>query len=382
MRFSRRRFLATSAALSAASLLPGCATPGANAPPARKQKLLILGGTGYLGPETVEAALARGHEVTLFNRGKTHAELFPTLEKLRGDRDGDLKSLEGRKWDAVVDTSGYVPRVVKASAELLAPNVGQYIFISTISVYTDSVSGIDESTKVLELPDPKSEDVKQYYGALKALCEQAAEKAMPGRVTNIRPGLIVGPGDPTDRFTYWPVRISQGGEVLAPGDGKDTVQVIDVRDLAQWIVLTVEQRTMGLFNAVGPVEPLPMSQLVETCRKVSGSDARFTWVSADFLKKQSVSPWSDMPVWIPAGEEEGGFTRIRSARAVAKGLTFRPLEQTVHGTLDWWKTQSPERTAKLRAGVSAEREAQVLAAWKADGKSASAPPRRGRRFAG
>ncbi len=371
---TRRSLLVSSAALAAASLLPGCATaPRAAAVP--KKKLLMLGGTGFLGPETVEAALAHGHEVTLFNRGKTHSELFPQLEKLRGDRDGHLEALAGRKWDAVIDTSGYVPRLVKASAELLAPNVGQYVFISSISVYGDtSKVGIDEQSPLRTLPDPTSEKVDQYYGELKALCEQAAEKAMPGRVTSIRSGLIVGPNDPTDRFTYWPARVSLGGEVMAPGDGKDPVQFIDVRDLAQWIVLAIERSTTGVFNAVGPAQPLPMARLLESCKQVSGSDARFTWVSADFLEKQEVSPWSDMPVWVPSTGESAGFATVRSARAQEKGLTFRPLDETVRATLEWWKGQSAERKAKLRAGVTAEREAKVLAAWKASGgKTASAP---------
>jgi 2'-hydroxyisoflavone reductase len=343
----------------------GCASTkeGGGSPP--KRKILILGGTGFLGPALVELALPRGHSLTLFNRGKTQPHLFPNVEKLQGDRDGNLKALEGRKWDAVIDTSGYVPRVVRASAELLAPNVGQYLFVSTISVYKDmSRGGVDESHAVATVEDEKTEDVSQHYGALKALSEKAAEAAMPGRTTIVRPGLIVGPGDPTDRFTYWPVRVARGGEVLAPGDGADPVQLIDVKDLAAFILGLVEGKTTGTFNATGPVQALSMRALLEACKQASGSDATFTWAQAAFLEEQKVRPWSDMPVWIPRSSEEvGGMGRVSNARAVARGLTFRPVEDTARDTLAWFKTQPPERQEKLRSGLSAQRESEVLAAW-------------------
>jgi len=342
----------------------GCATTqGGGAPP--KKKILILGGTGFLGPALVEVARPRGHTLTLFNRGKTAPHLFPDVEKLQGDRDGNLKALEGRKWDAVIDTSGYVPRIVRASAELLAPNVEQYLFVSTISVYKDmSQPGIEESAPVATVEDEKTEDISKHYGALKARSEKAAEAAMPGRATIVRPGLIVGPGDPTDRFTYWPVRVARGGEVLAPGDGQDPVQFIDVKDLATFILGLVERKVTGVFNATGPVQTLHMHQLLEGCKRANGGDATFTWASAEFLEEQKVAPWMQMPVWIPRSDKEtGGIGRVSNARAVERGLTFRPLEDTARDTLAWFKTQPPERQEKLRAGISAERERELLAAW-------------------
>ncbi|MFP2927513.1 SDR family oxidoreductase [Pyxidicoccus sp. 3LG] len=342
---------------------------GAQASKASAPKsILILGGTKFLGPALVEFAQARGHTVTLFNRGKTNPSLFPNVEKLSGDRDPNkgegLKALEGRKWDAVVDTSGYVPRVVKASAELLAPNVGHYTFVSSISVYKDlSQYGITESSPVATAEDETTEDVPKYYGALKALCEKAAETAMPGRVLNVRPGLIVGPDDPTDRFSYWPVRVSRGGEVLSPGDGQDPTQFIDARDLAAWIILNVERSTAGVFNATGPTQPVLMKDLLETCKSATGSDASFTWVDTAFLEKQKVAPWQDMPVWIPRTSEEKGLGRVSIDKALATGLTFRPTADTVRDTVAWFKTLPPERQAKLGAGVTPEREKEVLTAW-------------------
>lgn len=339
--------------------------PAPQQAPEGEKTLLVLGGTGFLGPHVVRAALDAGWTVTLFNRGKTNPHLFPELEKLQGDRDGDLKALEGRSWRAVIDTSGYVPRIVKASAELLAPSVEQYLFVSSISVYAEfSKVGMDESGPIATMPDPTSEDVQAHYGALKALCEQAAERAMPGRVTNIRPGLIVGPGDPSDRFTYWPVRIERGGEVMAPGRPEDPTQIIDARDLAKWMVHTLDTRTTGVFHATGPDESIAIGDLLETCKRVTGSDATFTWVAAEFLEKHEVMPWMHMPVWVPPDEpEQAGFGRLDISRAREAGLTFRPVEETIRDTLQWWKTLPEERTKTLRAGIAPEREAEVLAAW-------------------
>ncbi|WNG54225.1 SDR family oxidoreductase [Archangium gephyra] len=334
------------------------------------KRILILGGTGFLGPQLVEAARARGHTVTLFNRGKTRPHLFPDVEKLHGDRDpknGEgLKVLEGRTWDAVVDTSGYVPRVVRASAELLAPNVGHYVFISSISVYKELPRpGMDEDSTLATVEDPANENVRENYGALKALCEKAAEAAFPGRTTNIRPGLIVGPDDPTQRFSYWPVRVARGGEVLAPGNGSDPAQVIDVRDLAEWTILTIENRDMGVFNATGPAKPLTMKGLLEACKQASNSDATFTWADAAFLEKHNVKAWMDMPVWVTPGGELAGMTAVSNARAVARGLKFRPTVDTARDTLTWFNGLPPERQAELqkRAGLPPEREREVLAAW-------------------
>ncbi len=332
----------------------------------KKLSILILGGTRFLGPQVVDAARKHGHSLTLFNRGKTHPGLFPDIEKLLGDRDGNLKALEGRKWDAVVDTSGYVPRVVRASADLLKDAVQQYVFVSTISVYAKAEKpGMDENGPVATIADPTNENVKENYGALKALCEGAAEQSMPGRVTNVRPGLIVGPGDPTDRFTYWPVRVARGGEVLAPGTPADPVQYIDVRDLGDWIVKAIEDRTVGVYNAVGPKEELGMGHLLDACNATGGGKATFTWADAAFLDDQKVAAWSDMPVWVPPIGEDAGFSRISSARAMGRGLAFRPVEETTRATLEWFRTEPAEHQAKLTSGLTPEREAEVLAAWHA-----------------
>src|SRR2546425_6274868 len=277
-------------------------------------RILILGGTGFLGPHLVEKARARGHTVTLFNRGKTHPELFPQIEKLRGDRNGQLDALTGRSWDAVIDTSGYVPRIVKMSAELLSKQVKQYVFISSISVFPDDVKpGANESTPVQALTEPGSEEVRKHYGALKALCEKAAEAAMPGRTTNVRPGLIVGPGYPTDRYTYWPVRIDRGGEALAPGTPDDPVQYVDARDLAAWIVQTVERGAMGVFNATGPERPLGLGPMLASCAKAAPKPASLTWVPEKFLEEHKVSAWDDMPVWTGGS---GGLSRIDCRKAI------------------------------------------------------------------
>jgi 2'-hydroxyisoflavone reductase len=365
MPVTRRRFVQSSLSLLAltAAGSPGAA-PGAARP--RPRRILVLGGTGFLGPAVVEAARARGHALTLFNRGKTRPELFPDVEKLRGDREGRLDALRGRRWDAVVDTSGYVPRIVRMSAELLAKSVGRYLFISSISVYRDDLPpGADETAPLATLQDPASEDVRAHYGPLKALSERAAEAALPGRVAVVRPGLIVGPGDPTDRFTYWPVRLERGREVLAPGDGGDPAQLVDVRDLAAFLVGAIEREETGVYNAVGPAERVGMRTLLEDARRGVGSQAELLWIPWAFLKEQGVSPWSDLPVWVPAGEPGSGIAAVSNARALAKGLVFRPIPETARDTLSWWGTLPAERRAKLRAGLSPEREGEVLAVWRA-----------------
>jgi 2'-hydroxyisoflavone reductase len=344
-------------------------SPPAPATPAKKS-ILVLGGTNFLGPHVVDAALARGHTVTLFNRGKTHAELYPDLEKLHGDRDGHLEALAGRKWDAVVDPSGYVPRIVKMSAELLAPSVGHYVFISTISVYASLADrNADETAAVRTMPDPTNEDRSNgNYGAQKALSEAAAEAAMPGRVLNVRPGLIVGPGDPTGRFTHWPSRLREGGDVLAPGDGATPVQWIDGRDLGAWIVRAIEQRSVGVMNALGPEPGEPMRDVLAACNKAGGDKAKLVWVPADFLDAHDVSGWSELPMWLPNTGDTAGFGTRSNARAVAAGLTMRPIYDTAVDTLKWLDAQPEAERPKLAStGITRDKEAKVIADYRAKG---------------
>jgi len=371
---TRRVFLqvvsAAAAALAAAPMAAG-QTATATKPASRKLNLLILGGTGFLGPAIVESAMARGHTMTIFNRGKTRPNIFPDVERLRGNRDpkkdDGLTALKGRSWDAVIDTSGYYPRMVRASSELLADAVQQYVFISSISVYADnSIVGMDETGPIATMDDPTLEsmgDQLQYYGSLKALCEQAAEKAMDGRATNIRPGLIVGPRDNVPRFTYWPVRVERGGEVLSPGNPNDPVQYIDVRDLADFVITCIENRTTGYFNGTGPNSPTTIAELLYGCKAVTGGDATFTWVPADFLAERDVNPWSEMPVWVPPQDGMEGFHTVNVNKAIAAGLRSRPLAETVTATLEWYHAWPGDRPFPWRGGLEAEREAQVLAEW-------------------
>ena len=326
-------------------------------------KVLILGGTVFLGRHLVEDALARGHEITLFNRGKRNPDLFPEVEKLQGDRDGDLASLAGRKWDVAIDTCGYVPRVVKASAELLSDAVEHYSFVSSLSAYKDfSTPDQDETAPVATMEDETVEEVTgDTYGPLKVLCEQAAERAMPGRVLNVRAGLIVGPYDQSDRFTYWPHRVALGGEVLAPGDPAAFVQFIDVRDLAACILTMAEKRKAGAYNVTGAPRTVSMANVLDESKRASGSNATFTWVSEEFLSENNVQPWMEMPLWIP-GEEAIGFNSASIAKATADGLTLRPLSETVRDTLAWDATRPADHVWK--AGISAEREAELLSLWR------------------
>lgn len=383
---SRREFMrataATAAAMAATPLIQHAhakAPKPAGTPAAKAEgkSMLILGGTGFLGPELVEAAKAKGWTVTLFNRGKTRPGLFPDLEKLRGnrdpDKDGGLEALKGRTFDAVVDPSGYFPRHVKASAELLAPNTKQYVFISTLSVYKDnSKPGLDESDAIATIDDPTVEtmgDQMQNYGPLKALCEQAAEKAMPGRVTNIRPGYIVGPGDGSGRFNYWPLRMrdakkgAPSQEVLAPGTAEDPVQMIDVRDLADFVVHCIDKGTFSVFNAIGPKDKLGWGTCLEACQRVTKSEATLTWVPWEFLEKNQ-QPGDYFPICLPPTGETAGFHRRSNAKAVAAGLKFRSVDETVQGLLKWYDELSPEQQGKVRAGVSLAREQELLMLWK------------------
>ncbi len=329
-------------------------------------KILILGGTVFVGRHIVEAALVRGHEITMFNRGEHSPDLFPNVEKLRGNRDGDLTALEGRTWDAAIDPSGYVPRIVAASADLLANSVKHYTFISSISVFKDfSTPAMDENAPLGTMPDPTLEQVTgETYGPLKVLCEAAAEAAMPGRVLIVRPGLVVGSHDPTDRFTYWPRRVAAGGEVLAPGKPDHVVQFIDVRDLAIWIVKLVEANQTGIYNATGPDYSLTLGQVLESCQQISQSDAHFTWVDEKLLIDEKVGAWSELPLWLPDSDPKyAGFDRVNCQKAISSGLTFLPLAETVRDTLEWDATRPAEVTANPKAGLKPAREAELLAAY-------------------
>jgi 2'-hydroxyisoflavone reductase len=388
MSTNRRGFLQT-AALTAAALGLGrgaLAAQGARRPPvpasANRLRLLILGGTAFLGPAVVEEALRRGHTMTLFNRGKTNPGLFPALEKLEGDREkeGDIQVLEGRRWDAVIDTSAYVPSHVEAAASLVAETAKQYVVLSTVGVYADHSVPADESSPVAKVTDEFLASVKTIkeslanYGGMKALCEKAAETVMPGRVTAIRPGLIVGPRDRSDRFTYWAVRVARGGELLAPGDGADPVQWVDVRDLANFVLDCIEQELTGTFNAISPAGRYDMEELLHGLKGSFWTDARFTWVPADFLEKHEVQGWTHLPVWVPREGEYAAFHLVNTDKAVAAGLRFRPLAETARDTLAWFNSTRPaDYEFGKRAGISREREAEVLAAWHSRDAESDAP---------
>jgi 2'-hydroxyisoflavone reductase len=370
---NRRDFIKLSAAAGAAVTFG--VNPGRLVASAEKTvkplRILILGGTGFTGPFQVNYALARGHQVTVFNRGKTHpGELPNEVEQLIGDRNGKLEALQGRKWDVVIDNPTSAPVWVRDVAQVLQGNVDRYVFISTISVYVDSSKPADESAPLAQYtgPDAMKESRESIvaskfalYGPLKALSEKEAEKWFPKKTLIIRPGLIVGPRDETDRFTYWPVRIDRGGEVLAPGNGKDAVQIIDARDLAEWTIRMVENGETGIYNATGPDRPLAMGEMLEGIKGALKSDASFTWVPEKFLTQQKVEAWSDMPVW--TGASDSGAARTDIHRALAKGLTFRPLAETARDALAWFKSQPAERQVKLKAGLTPEREKEVLDAW-------------------
>ncbi|HWF78465.1 MAG TPA: NAD-dependent epimerase/dehydratase family protein [Caulobacteraceae bacterium] len=340
----------------------------------KQLRILILGGTGFIGPHEVDYALARGHQVTVFNRGREGNPWAGKVEELLGDRNtGDLSALAGREWDVCIDNPTTLPFWVRDAGKALAGKVGQYVFISTISVYANNDKPADESD-ALEVykggdplavtPQALAADPGGLYGALKAASEAEAHRQFGDKVTIIRPGLIVGPGDPTDRFTYWPVRLARGGDVLAPGDGADPVQIIDVRDLTEWTIRLCEQRTFGTFNATGPARPMTMRAMLDGVGKAVKSDAHLVWVPDKFLDENKVSAWSDMPVWVPGHGDSAGFHRRDIRRALAAGLTYRPLETTAADTLAWFRQQPADRQAKLRAGLAPDREAALLAKWK------------------
>lgn len=390
---SRRDFLRAAATVGTLAALSPVSLAGqarAQARPARqpgeaerKLKILMLGGTGFLGPIMVRHALARGHEVTLFNRGRRD-EMFPELEQLAGDRyeENALEPLKGRSWDVAIDTWTYLPYIVRRSAEALKDSVGNYLMVSTISVYgdrntIDMPEGVELATMPAEVVDTirTNQQIGQYYGALKALCEQTIAEVMGGRSCNVRPGLIVGPHDPSNRWTWWPWRVRKGGEMIGPGKPEYYTQIIDVRDCGEFCVTAAERNLRGSYNCVTPSRGMTMGSMLETCKSVTGSDATFTWIDEDFLEAQGVSAWGHMPAWIPPtapGYE--GFGQMSVEKSIANGLTFRPLADTVKATLEWVDTLTPEQVAAIAAGLTAEgrnggvppeMEAAVLAAWKA-----------------
>lgn len=385
MNSNRRNFLRSAAAAGLALGAPAIGgTPSSLRQPTtdravKSLKLLILGGTRFLGPALVEAAKARGHEITLFHRGRSNPGIFPDLEHVIGDRDPEvgagLTGLKDRKWDAVIDTSSYFPRMTQAAVDLLKDNVGQYVLISSVSAYPDlSIKGLTEESAAAEYEGDEvvEEITNTSYGPLKVLCERAAEDTMPGRVTNVRPGLIVGPRDSTDRLSYWPLRVRAGGEVLAPGNPTDPVQWVDARDLAAFCVRCVEEKTVGIYNIAGPRHPADMAELIYGCKAVTGGDAKFTWVDAEFLEKEGLMPWGHLPVWAPGKGEVAGINTVNCQKAIDAGFDTRPLAETVRDLLEWRDGWERGGDAPSRAGMPIEMEQATLAKWHKRGSSEEA----------
>jgi 2'-hydroxyisoflavone reductase len=366
---SRRHLLKLLACFSAGGLLAPSLAPAKTS-----KTLLILGGTGFIGPHLTEEALRLGWKVTHFNRGKRAPGGVPEVETLIGDRNGQLDALRGRKWDVVIDDTGQIPKYVKMSAELLAPNVGYCLFISSISAYASFAQPNDESSPVGHLDDPNiDKTTNDTYGPMKALCEKYSMQAFKGRASVVRPGYIVGPLDSSDRFTYWPVRASRGGEMMAPGTARDPIQVIDVRDLAAWMMKLAQRRTTGYFNAVSPPRAFTMGDLIEASVRASpASGVRVTWVPEDFLATQWKVEDLDFPPWSPMSGDTAGASLTSTTRAQRAGLKTRPLQETVTDTLAWFHTLPSARQEKPRAGIDPHKEADVLKAWheKTDSKGA------------
>jgi 2'-hydroxyisoflavone reductase len=364
----RRLFICAGAGALAASAAPSWGSIRARHP----LRILILGGTHFIGVHFTERALERGHVVTLFNRGLTHPELFPQLEKLQGDRDGKLDALNNRTWDAVIDDSGFIPRHVRLSAELLAPNVRQYLYISSVSAYASFAKPNQEDSPLGQLADEGIETLDNgAYGPLKALCEKAVRSALPGRATVLRPGYIVGPRDSTDRFTYWPARACGGGEMLAPGTARDPIQFIDVRDLARFAIDALERNVTGTFNVVAPPGQFTMGELVRACVECANSlvqpapRTNPTWVSAQFLETHDSAVSTDMPIWTPDDGDDAGFSQTSVARALQAGLEITPIKKTVRDTLVWHLARPETERLQLKAGITPAREQEILAAWHA-----------------
>ena len=344
-------------------------TSAEDRPAGRTLRVLVLGGTGFIGPHMVRYLVDRGHEVTLFNRGRSNTDLFPDLENLIGDRNGDLAALEGRTWDVVFDNHASRIDWVELTTDLLRASVDRYFYVSSRSAYADTSAvpmTAEHPTHTWQTAGVEPGAERIPYGLQKALCERRVQELFPQRHCVFRPGLIIGPGDETDRFTYWPVRIHRGGEVLAPSDGSDPIQIIDVRDFTEWMVRMAEDGHTGVYNAVGPRIPRPIDQLLYGIRAVTTAETTFTWVPRDFLSVHGVRPYVEMPVWMPPLPGREGFARFDLTPEVERGLTFRPLADTARDTLTYHFSRPAEEQV-LRAGISAEREAEVLAAWRARG---------------
>jgi len=330
-------------------------------------RVLILGGTGFIGPHFVDVLTAAGHRISLFNRGKRDPSVKPGIEYLVGDRNGPIDALKGHDWDVVIDDSGYKPKQVRLSGELLKSHVQHYIFVSSISVYADfKTPGMDEDAKLATLDDPNTETVDdKTYGGLKVLCEKAVQEMYGVHCTIIRPTYIAGPGDHTDRFTYWPWRVAKGGEMLAPGTPNDPFQFIDVRDLADFMKLCVEKRIAGVYNTCNTPRSVTMGSLLETSKKVTGANPTITWATPKFLIDNEVygekAQGNYLPIWAPTEGEEAGSQLVSNARAVKKGMKFRSLETTIADTLAWANARPPEKNEKLKAGLSPEQEKMLLA---------------------
>jgi 2'-hydroxyisoflavone reductase len=369
MNNQRRHFLKTGL-LGGAAVAAGC-TPAAApeqvaAPQTTKPlKILVLGGTGFIGPHMVREALRRGHEVSLFNRGRTNNELFPDLTLYKGDRNNGLQSLEGGQWDVVVDNSGYVPRHAADSARLLSSVVSHYVYVSTISVYAVSPAPITESSPLATMEDESVEEVTgDTYGPLKALCEQRVVAEMGAdRTTILRPTYICGPGDRTDRFTYWPVRTSRGGEMLWPGSPEDDIQIIDVRDFANFTVHCLEQQTAGIFNTVTPLQSYKMGDLLQDSLAVTNANTTPVWVNNQFIADNEIAADGGLPIWESPDGESATLSLVDGSPAVAAGLQNRPTRETARDTISWWKTLAADRADSLRAGLDAEKEAELLRSW-------------------
>lgn len=369
MESSRRNFIKAGilGAVAAAAGVP-TASPAGERPGGNRQSkaldILVLGGTGFIGPHMVREALRRSHNVTLFNRGRTNNDLFPDLETITGDRDGGLDGLKGRRWDAVVDNSGYVPRHVQDSARLLAPNCDRYLYISTIAVYDDIASATDETSALATMSDETIEEItRETYGPLKALCEKRAAAEVPGdRLTILRPTYICGPGDHTDRFSWWPIRTRRGGEMLWPGTPQDVLQIVDVRDLANFTIDCLDRDIAGTFNMVNPPGAYTMGRLLADCEAVTAIDVGETWVAADFLAAKGLQPGSrELPIW----QGSDGAFGLSTDRALAAGMSHRPERETIRDLMAWWDTLPEERRVAPKTGPGPEQEAEVLAAWKA-----------------